>query len=821
MDSATEKRLDELMEQYFKNIGTRFRDLKPKQRQYISEILDGKDVMVLMPTAGGKSICFQLPALYWSDCVTIVISPLRALIREQIKALNEKGKMAAVIGSRSTIDLVYEGEGSDKERYNDIIRKEYRLIYITPEMLTNNMFLRIVRRIGNRIKMIAVDEAHCVSTWGYSFRPSYLNIRRFVGTLPKKPIISAYTATATRFIVRDTIRALGLNAGGVVEELVYDRPDLVLHVAKIYKRKDDDTPEGKSMRITKQNRVFEIVRKKAKKGYRGLIFCATPKEVNSIYGYLVSKSEKLGCGISRYYGSGMSAEERKENLKSFRSGDSLVMVATNAFGMGINMQGIRFVVHYNIPLCIEDYCQEVGRAAREKDITADCYLLYSPKDKKICNILISKNPYPDRRKLAYERFEKMVEYAEKGGQENLSDKLLHRKINDYFQDPGKEIAEEPENTARRFPLYVNRTYVANEIRKGNCKAGYDNVKGLHFGKKSYVCYKLYQGDFGSDARLSYFDMMIADAIYTLWLNNRPIYAKSIWILLTGDEGITLKKEKKEEIEKSIHRLQETTIKIEYQKGNYGIALENEEEEAVFEGPVFSFEARAKETSPYVLKCISPLYLYAEIQGQFHIFSWEQLRLCQTERKAGSKKIELVLDEKGNAKKMQSTIENTVLKHYLLRRMDLLSEPGIENKVEHDTEILRKRGVVHGKKRSGVLSNKINYVRADGVDLLEQIGAIHATDYKYTLIRQREEMIGTAVPIKNEDGSYSYEKKKTGRIEKILDYYVYMKMLSGYESLLDENEIRVGKEMAFSQIKLENYRKQEKRKYKIDLAKQKK
>lgn len=806
MKRETERKLDELMAGYFPHIGDKFNDLKPQQRNYITEILSGKDVMVVMPTAGGKSICFQLPALYWEDSITIVISPLRALIREQVEELNRREKVAVVIGSHSTIDLIYGRESADEERYNEIIDGVYRLVYIMPEMLVNPQFLRVMRRIRDRVKMVVVDEAHCVSMWGYSFRPAYLDIRRFVGTFPKRPVVSAYTATATRFIMKDTVRALGMKPDKLEENLKYDRPDLTFYVKHIY------TPEKKEARNIKEHEVLRIVRRNVKMGNQGIIFCATPREVNSIYGYLVSKKDELGCGISRYYGEKMSNEERKANLAEFMpGGSSLVMVATNAFGMGINLPGLRFIIHYNIPLCIENYCQEVGRAARGKDVTAECHLLYAGGDEKICKLLISKNPWPDRRKLAYDRFEKMVAYTKKDGNAEPSNELLHRRIGDYFQSTGKENAGETEDNAGRFPLYVNRTYVANEIRKGIYKAGFDGVKELRFrNTESFVRYRVYDGETGGDAELSYFDMMIADAVYSLWLNNRPIYAKSIWIILTGDDRITLKKEKKEILEDSLRKLQRTYIKIEQHKaGTFGMKLKDEEE--IFEGAFLPLEEREKDGDPYILQCAPPLYLYAEIQGQFQVFSWEQLRLLQI---GDGDSLQPLTDGEGNPRKMPSTIENTILKHYLLRRIDLLPVPGTENKVSQRAEGKRKKGVVHTKKRSGVLSDKINYRQADGTDILEKMGVIHATDYKYTFVRRREDIVGTAVPRKDENGNWQYRVTKKGRIEKILDYYVYIKMLTGYESRIHEEEIRPGREMMFTQIRLDRYTEGEKREYAV-------
>ena len=359
---------------------------------------------------------------------------------------------------------------------------------------------------------------------------------------------------------------------------------------------------------------------------------------------------------------------------------------------------------------------------------------------------------------------------------------------------------------------MNRTYIANEIRKGVYKAGFDGEKELHFrSTESSVRYKLYGENLEDDAELTYFDMMVADAVYSLWINNRPIYAKSIWIILTGDDRITLKREKKEIIEESLRKLQRTSVKIEQRKaGNFGMKLEDEEE--IFEGAFLPFEERETETEPYVLQCVPPLYLYAEIQGQFHIFRWEQLRLLQIEC---GECLRPAVNAKGDPKKIQATVENTILKHYLLRRIDLLSAPGTENKAVHKTEARRKRGVVHAKKRSGVLSDKINYVQADGTDLLEKMGVIRATDYKYTLARRREDMVGTSVPKKDEEGNWQCRVLKKGRIEKILDYYVYMEMLAGYESRIHEEEIRPGREMMFTQIRLDRYTKKDKQKYVID------
>ena len=578
--------LNELLEIHFPHIGKKFDELHPEQIRAIRDILEHKDTMVVMPTAGGKSLCFQLPALYWKNSITIVISPLRALIIEQVRELNKNAEVAAIIGSHSTLNL-YGAEQDEideliKEKMDGVINGTYRLVYITPETLTNFQFLRVIRRIRNKVKMIAVDEAHCVSMWGYSFRPSYLNIRNFIESFDQRPVVSAFTATATRYVISDIVRTLGLQMEKPVEldTDAFVRKDLRYHVYEIKKRSEVSEKEEdreKTISYWKGQRIISLVKDYVKAGEQGLIFCATPGEVNRIYSYLNRPETGFQGKIARYYSNGMTDEERKKSLNDFLKKEVLIMAATNAFGMGINMPQLRYVVHYNIPLCLENYCQETGRAARGDGVTGDCYLLYSKGDERICKALICKNAYPDRRRMAYRRLQKMIAYAQKGEQTELTNEILHQRISDYFIENAEMNSITDDRGVRNetvgIPLYVNRTYVANEIRKGN----FENKRLLFRGTQSYVSYRIYDKATGETATLSYFDMMIADAVYSLWLNNRRITHKTIWILLSGDEQISVQKEKKEKILNSLKKMSSVRIRIQQHiKGEYGLKLSGEE-----------------------------------------------------------------------------------------------------------------------------------------------------------------------------------------------------------------------------------------------------
>lgn len=331
------------------------------QKSVIDSILAGRDAFAVMPTGAGKSVCYQIPAVLLPG-ITLVISPLISLMQDQVKALNEAGVQAAFINSSL----------SEKD-YNETIRKArqgiYKIIYIAPERLVTEGFLALAKSVP--ISMVTVDEAHCISQWGQDFRPSYMKIVEFVKTLEKRPIISAFTATATETVREDIVCTLGLqNPFTLVNG--FDRENLFFQVEK---------PKNKEQYILKYISEHS--------GDSGIIYCATRKNVDNIYELLKSK----GISVGKYH-AGMSAVERKKMQDDFVFDYTSIVVATNAFGMGIDKSNVRFVIHYNMPQSMENYYQEAGRAGRD-GLDAKCILLFSPQDIVINRFLLDHKEMQD------------------------------------------------------------------------------------------------------------------------------------------------------------------------------------------------------------------------------------------------------------------------------------------------------------------------------------------------------------------------------------------------------------------------------------------
>ena len=331
------------------------------QKSVIDSILAGRDAFAVMPTGAGKSVCYQIPAVLLPG-ITLVVSPLISLMQDQVKALNEAGVSAAFINSSL----------SEKD-YNETIRKVrqgiYKIIYIAPERLVTEGFLALAKSVP--VSMVTVDEAHCISQWGQDFRPSYMRIVEFVKTLEKRPIISAFTATATETVREDIVCTLGLqNPFTLVNG--FDRENLFFQV---------DKPKNKEQYILKYISGHS--------GDSGIIYCATRKNVDNIYELLKGK----GVSVGKYH-AGMSAEERKKMQDDFVFDYTSIVVATNAFGMGIDKSNVRFVIHYNMPQSMENYYQEAGRAGRD-GLDAKCILLFSPQDIVINRFLLDHKEMQD------------------------------------------------------------------------------------------------------------------------------------------------------------------------------------------------------------------------------------------------------------------------------------------------------------------------------------------------------------------------------------------------------------------------------------------
>ena len=390
--------INQTLKQYFG-----YDSLRTGQRELINGILAGHDVLGIMPTGAGKSLCYQLPALMLKG-ITLVISPLISLMSDQFKALNQAGVHAAYINSSLTenqirMALSYASQG------------RYKIIYVAPERLNTPRFLDFACNAD--ISMLTVDEAHCISQWGQDFRPSYLEISGFLTRLPRRPIVSAFTATATERVKNDIVALLGLN-NPVTMVTGFDRPNLFFRVV---------TRRGGSQ---KDNSIINYVKKHEDES--GIIYCATKKNVDKLYTLL----NEQGISAGRYH-AGLSNEERKQNQEDFTYDRIRVMVATNAFGMGIDKSNVRYVLHYNMPQSLEYYYQEAGRAGRDGE-EAECVLFFSKQDIMINKFLLQNKASAgdvasDMQKTANDqrKLQQMINYCE-------TDKCLREFILSYFGD---------------------------------------------------------------------------------------------------------------------------------------------------------------------------------------------------------------------------------------------------------------------------------------------------------------------------------------------------------------------------------------------------
>lgn len=390
--------INQTLKQYFG-----YDSLRTGQEELINGILAGHDVLGIMPTGAGKSLCYQLPALMLKG-ITLVISPLISLMSDQVKALNQAGVHAAYINSSLTenqirMALSYASQGL------------YKIIYVAPERLNTPRFLDFACNAD--ISMLTVDEAHCISQWGQDFRPSYLEIAGFLTRLPRRPIVSAFTATATERVKNDIVASLGLN-NPVTMVTGFDRPNLFFRVV---------TRKGGSQ---KDNSIINYVKKHEDES--GIIYCATKKNVDKLYTLL----NEQGISAGRYH-AGLSNEERKQNQEDFTYDRIRVMVATNAFGMGIDKSNVRYVLHYNMPQSLEYYYQEAGRAGRDGE-EAECVLFFSKQDIMINKFLLQNKASAgdvasDMQKTANDqrKLQQMINYCE-------TDKCLREFILSYFGD---------------------------------------------------------------------------------------------------------------------------------------------------------------------------------------------------------------------------------------------------------------------------------------------------------------------------------------------------------------------------------------------------
>ena len=392
------------------------------QENIITSIINKEDVLAIMPTGGGKSICYQVPALCL-DGITIVISPLISLMKDQVDALKTMGVKARLINS-SLSNSEYS------EVLEEIENDECKIIYIAPERLDSMEFVNIIR--GKNISQVAIDEAHCVSQWGHDFRVSYKKIPYFINRLDKRPIVTAFTATASNEVREDIINILDLH-NPAVYITGFDRENLSINIVKS---------------SSKNKYTLDYVENH--KNESGIIYASTRKEVETIYEGLL----KRNYSVAKYH-AGLSNEARKEYQENFINDDIKIMVATNAFGMGIDKPNIRWVLHYNMPQSIENYYQEIGRAGRDGE-DSECVLLFSPGDVHTQKYLVEVGiENPERKRVQYKKLQQMVDLV-------YSNTCYRKSILNYFGEPFLEDCNNCSNCLNEGEV-VDKTLDAQKV----------------------------------------------------------------------------------------------------------------------------------------------------------------------------------------------------------------------------------------------------------------------------------------------------------------------------------------------------------------------
>lgn len=376
---------------------TRFR---PGQKEIITNVLNQQHTLGVLPTGGGKSICYQVPGLMLGG-TTLVISPLISLMKDQVDQLQTMGISAAYLNSSLTIK-------AQKEIEAQLIQGELQFLYIAPERLENDVFLRLLRRVD--IKLVAFDEAHCISKWGHDFRPSYQAVIHHVMALPQHFAIVALTATATAEVQQDIMARLGIHAHRLIKTSI-KRPNLIFKVNNTYQR---------------QKFVLDYV--KDHPTVSGIIYCSTRKQVEALYEAL----EDADVSATYYHG-GLNAKQRDEAQNDFLYDRKRIVVATNAFGMGIDKSNVRYVIHYNMPGDLESYYQEAGRAGRD-GLESDCILLFSDRDISLHQYFISSSTADeDYKEKMGEKLTKMIQYTK-------TNKCLEATLVHYFE-PNEKLSE--------------------------------------------------------------------------------------------------------------------------------------------------------------------------------------------------------------------------------------------------------------------------------------------------------------------------------------------------------------------------------------------
>ncbi len=491
------------------------------QEEIIQSILSGNDTVGIMPTGGGKSICYQIPALCF-DGITIVISPLISLMKDQVDALNVAGINATFINSTLS-STEYSA------RMNGIQNGTYKIIYVAPERLDGDGFTNIITR--HTVSQIAIDEAHCISHWGHDFRKSYTRIKDFIGCFSTKPIITAFTATATEEVRVDIINQLGIK-NPKLTITGFDRDNLKYMIVR---------------GARKNNFIKDYIENN--KDVSGIIYCATRKETDKVYESIL----KSGYDVSKYH-AGMSENERAKNQEDFIYDRTNIMVATNAFGMGIDKSNIRYVIHHNMPKNLEAYYQEMGRAGRDGE-PSECILLFSGQDIMLNKYFIEEvgEATEDVKERKYEQLQKIVDYSYTTG-------CLRKYILEYFgENYDKDSCENCSNCTDELDkedITVEAQKIISCVYRMNQRFGTNTVAKVLKGSKAdgmdgFTNLSTYgiMKELQISRIKEYINVLIADGYLRMEGNEYPV------VKITVDSSKVLKDEEKVYIQKLKHKEQ--------------------------------------------------------------------------------------------------------------------------------------------------------------------------------------------------------------------------------------------------------------------------
>lgn len=607
-------------------LGQENADFRGDQLKIVKRILRGKDTLSIMPTGAGKSVCYRVPGMLF-DGLTLVVTPLVALMRNQVQQLADRSVSVACISGEYTAESIdgvsFRAKNLRQKICEDCCMGKIRFLYVTPEQLSSGMLRRFARYC--LISQIVVDEAHCISLWGFDFRPRYLEIGRFLKILPKRPVISAFTATATVSMQDDIIRLLSMRTRPV-NQIQTERSNINFQMIRC---------------VSDRRRTLILNRFLSDhKDQFGIIYFYSKDRLNQVYDMLNAR----GVRVWRYY-SGLESESsvlsrssalKEKEYESFINGKTPgIMLATSAFGMGVDKGEVRFVIHYDMPPSIENYYQEAGRCGRDGE-PAESLLFFVETERfaidreaaaqsmapLISREILTDSDFSHIIACAQKRADQMRELCEIGcGKESA---FIQRQVREYFTNlPFSEISGK-RGIAKKLMyshnrLYCNRTALFQRIRKIAC--GLERIKA---GANGELCLMMSLGKKGGSVtcclyhfHLSYFDLMVADAAYTLFAEGeKTVTPQDVWALLSGNARIRIKEKQKEIICESLKRLSETEVELIFSSSE-GIYFTEEERGGHISGPFL----KVCETEPgiFYIEEMPPLYRYAEtINGQFFV-----------------------------------------------------------------------------------------------------------------------------------------------------------------------------------------------------------